>query len=111
MSREYVVSLLRGWIRSGAMVNKNTLGMTFHEMDRSIVRRELFPTGLRCVICTDKSVADALDELVRERRVMTMAMCKMYKGLLTQYSVNLAAADGVVARVGDLGKGAVLFVD
>lgn len=111
MSREYVVALLRGWIRRGALVNKKELGIPFAEMERRIARMELFPTGLRGVICTDKDVASDLDELVKERRVMTMSMCKRYKGLLTQYSVNMAAADGKVTRVADLGKGAVLFVD
>lgn len=110
-SREYVVTLLKDWISSGALVNKKEYGMSYQEMDRRIKRRELFPTGLRGTICTDEDVARALDELVRERRVMTMSMCKYSKGYLTQYSVNLAAADGKVARVADLGKGAVLFVD
>ena len=110
MSKEQIVFLLRRWIKDGSIVTKRSTGLTAGQINKKFADKEYFATAYKSIIAKDERVRDEFEELVAQHKILDLNACRIHLNLLTLYQVNIAAANGDIVRVPDLGGKVTLYV-
>lgn len=111
MTRNEIASLLRQWMLAGKIKSKASMDMSYGSINKAIAEGSLFPTTFASIVCKDEAIRDKFESLVQQRRIMDGTTVKVYKGLKTLYSINMACANGEMLRFPDLGNSSVLYID
>src|SRR5574344_168406 len=110
MSKEQIAFLLRRWIQDGVIVTKRSTGLPAGQINKKFAEREYFASVFKSIVVQDERVRDELEALIAQHRVLDINACRIHTNLLTLYQVNIAAANGEIIRIPDLGGKVTLYV-
>lgn len=111
MSRNEIASMLRLMLMQGRISSKVATGLNYGAVNKAIAEGRLFQTSFASIVCSDAETRDVFEDFVRKGRIMDVTAVKVQMGLLTQYAITKAAADGRFLRFPDFGNSCVLYID